>query len=112
MTPQERKIAEKVLKDVAIATLQKKIKMYEEVWVSGSQLINTFSFMTKDWVRTYGELLPRIQPTMTDESGVVHKSPYQYPLHELQRMMWNGEMKDLGRKREDAEKASNELHII
>lgn len=65
-----------------------------EKWVSGEQLTEYFAFFTPSWLRRYGETLPRTRAIVTDAQGA-HSSGWCYPLHKIQRMVQNGDIKNL-----------------
>ncbi len=67
----------------------------QEVWVSGDQLSATFSCFSKSWLKTYGQSLPRTRAIVTDANGVQHEGPWTYPLHQIQKLMQNNEVKNL-----------------
>ena len=70
------------------------MEMYEERWVSKDELCKQMSCFKKRWLEKYGHVLPREQVVITDEDGP-HRSGWSYPLHRIQRMMRNGDLKRL-----------------
>ena len=67
----------------------------KEQWVSADELGNHISFCTKDWLRLYGSTLPRTRAMVTTPDGETHQSAYTYPLHKIQRMLANNQVKSL-----------------
>lgn len=77
----------KVLTDVLEGT--------NEHWVSGEELSKQISCFTPAWLRLYGSSLPRTRAIVTKPDGTKSHSSYTYPLHKIQRMLANNEMKNL-----------------
>lgn len=67
----------------------------QEQWVSADELGKHISFCTRDWLKNYGSTLPRTRAMVTTPDGVTHQSAYTYPLHKIQRMLANNEVKFL-----------------
>jgi hypothetical protein len=65
-----------------------------ERWVSGEELTTYFAFFTKSWLRLYGQTLPRTRAIVTAD-GREHSTGWCYPLHKIQRMVRDGEIKGL-----------------
>ena len=70
-------------------------EMYEERWVSGDELTRYCAMFTKSWLKMYGHSLPRTRAVVVDEAGNEHASIWAYPLHQIQRKIASGEIKDL-----------------
>lgn len=70
-------------------------EMYNEVCVSGKELGKHISIFSEAWLKKYGHLLPRTNVVVTDPDGTEHHSSWSYPLHKIQRMMFNDELKIL-----------------
>ena len=78
--------------------LQSVYETNQEVWVSGDQLASQFSCFSKGWLKTYGHTLPRTRAVVTDSTGKEHASSWTYPLHKIQRMMMENDVKFLKTK--------------
>lgn len=65
-----------------------------EKWLSGDQLSQQFSIFTKSWLKSYGHTLPRTQAIVHAQDGE-HKTGWCYPLYKIQRMVQEGEIKQL-----------------
>lgn len=93
---------DKTLRNEVVVEVRKVLQsVYEtnhEVWVSGDQLASQFSCFSKGWLKIYGHTLPRTRAIVTDDKGKEHASSWTYPLHKIQRMMMNNEMKFLKSK--------------
>lgn len=64
----------------------------DERWLSGRELCEQFQCFTPSWLKKYGELLPRVQATVTGPDGSAHKTGWVYPRNKLQEMMHSGKM--------------------
>ena len=75
--------------------------------VTGEELTRQFGFISKDWLKRYGHLLPRTQAIVSDEAdGREHQTGWGYALHKISRMVADGSIKELrNAKMRDAEKA-------
>ena len=83
------------LKAVVRRTMEEQMEMYSEVWLTGDELCEYFSFMTPAWLKRYRQSLPHREPKVTDDHGDTHSMAWQYPRNKIQRMMANGEIEDL-----------------
>ena len=77
--------------------LRSAMELNNEVYVSGDQLSKQFSCFSKSWLKNYGQCLPRTQTIVTDPDGTEHVGAWTYPLHKIQRMIANNEIKKLKR---------------
>ena len=94
MTKQDFIKIAKLVAEFQAQSAKDEVEKLEEKWVKADELVKTFAFMSKDWMKQYGSTLPRVQACVMD-GDVEHKSAYVYPLHKIQRMMWSGEIKNL-----------------
>jgi len=89
---------DKLLEAKIIATCEravsKAMEVYEERWLTDTQMEQYVSVMTKRWLRDHGDMLPRTQIEYTDDTGH-HSSSYLYPLHKIQAMIADGRIKTL-----------------
>lgn len=67
----------------------------KEQWVTADQLSAQVSCFSKTWLKEFGKSLPRTRAIVTDENGIQHMSSWAYPLHRIQRMLLNNEVKQL-----------------
>lgn len=90
---------DKKLKESIFGVIRSAIKAVNECenekWLSGEQLTEQFACFSKNWLKTYGHLLPRTQAVVTDENGGQVRTHWCYPLHKIQHMMQDGSIKDL-----------------
>ena len=70
-------------------------EMYQEQWVTGDELCKSISFFTKEWLKRYGEGLPRERVGVQDENGVNHKTSWCYPKMRILRMIGEGSLRQI-----------------
>ena len=68
---------------------------YNEKWVRGKELCKVIGCFGAGWLKAYGSSLPRTQAIVVDRNNVEVATGWVYPLHKIQRMMMNGEIKEL-----------------
>lgn len=83
------------LRNALGAAMAEAMETSQEKWVSSAELSAHISTLSKSWLKDYGHLLPRTQVVVTDPDGTEHRSPWSYPLHKIQRMMAQNELKKL-----------------
>lgn len=70
-------------------------EMYGERWVTGAELCAVVGMITKDWLENFGWKLPRERIEVTCDDGTRRVTRWGYPLHQIQRMIHEGRMRDL-----------------
>lgn len=90
----DSKLRKMIADEVAMA-LKSVLATQEERWLSAEQLEKQFACLTPGWQRNYAKLLPRTQAVVVGADGKEHKSGWVYPLHKIQQMFLNGEIKNL-----------------
>jgi hypothetical protein len=83
------------IKVVIREAIQEAMEVYEERWLTDTQMEQYVSVMTQRWLRDHGEMLPRTPIEWTDRQGKRHATSYLYPLHKIQAMMADGRIKEL-----------------
>lgn len=90
---------DKQLKAEIVATVNRAVReameVYEERWLTDTQMSEYISVMTKRWLRDHGHMLPRTPIEYTDAQGTRHTTSYLYPLHKIQGMLADGSIKEL-----------------
>lgn len=74
------------------SALHDSMSKYEEVWLSEKELLSQFQFLTKGFIKKYGHLLPRIQMSVMEKDGSVHRTGWAYPRNRMQNMIMNGKI--------------------
>lgn len=86
-------------RDAIVAAVKKATieanEIYSEEWISGQQLCDEIGFFTKEWLKRYGQLLPRECVRVTDSEGILHRTGWSYPKKKILRMLSNGEFRNL-----------------
>lgn len=70
-------------------------EIYSEKWVTGAELCAIVEMFTKDWLENFGWKLPRERIEVTCDDGSRRVTRWGYPLHQIQRMIHEGRMRDL-----------------
>ena len=70
-------------------------EIYSEKWVTGAELCAIVGMITKDWLENFGWKLPRERIEVTCDDGTRRVTRWGYPLHQIQRMIHEGKMRDL-----------------
>lgn len=90
---------DRILRAEIVAEVKRSVaeamEVYEEQWLTGEQLTQHVQMITKDWLKKYGETLPRERIEVIDAEGELRCSHWGYPLHKIQRMIANREHKRL-----------------
>jgi hypothetical protein len=82
------------IKAVVREAIAEAMEVYEERWLTDTQMEQYVSVMTQRWLRDHGDMLPRTPICWTDKKGS-HTSSYLYPLHKIQAMIADGRIKEL-----------------
>lgn len=85
---------------IAIANVVKQAQMeanelYNERYVTANELCNQIAMFTKNWLDVYGWKLPRERITVTGEDGTSRSTRWGYPLHAIQRMIAEGQLRNI-----------------
>lgn len=67
----------------------------EEVWLSKDEFLKQFGMFSDEWLKRYGETIPRTQAIVTDADGESHATRWAYPRNKIQRMIADGSIKQL-----------------
>lgn len=84
-------------KDIALAVesaVRDTMAKMEERWLTGKQLCEHFA-IAPEWLKEYGETLPREVFIVETLDGKKHASTYKYPMHKINQMIMDGKMKKL-----------------
>lgn len=75
------------------------MEQYDEQWLTAKELMAQYQMFTPDWLKRYGELLPRTQAVVTDADGVEHRTGWTYPKNKIARMIADGSIEQLRQMR-------------
>ena len=78
-------------------TMREVLECADEIYLTPKQLSERISFLSMEWIRRNGELLPR-ECAIVMVDGKPRKTNDGYPLHKIQRMIAEGRLKDLVRE--------------
>ena len=90
----DRQLRQDIAAEVAVAVRETMAKM-EERWLTGEELCKHFGMLSKEWLKEYGDTLPRQRVTVEHMDGTTHRTRWAYPMHEINRMILDGRVKHL-----------------
>lgn len=90
----DKKLREEIVKEVAKA-VEKAMMKAGERWLTADELCKQFQMFTKDWVKTYGDVLPRKRVKVTLLDGETRGTRWAYPQHEIAMNIANGLYDDM-----------------
>ncbi len=79
----------------------------EEKWISGKELSATFSFFNANFLRYHGHLLPREHVRIAASDGSYKTTGWGYPLHKIERMVAEGQFREIEWNTQMKEKTSH-----
>lgn len=68
----DSRLKDEIVKEFASQSVRYHYEVMNEVWLTGAKLAEQIQFFSKDWLKRYGQLLPRERMVMVDEDGVEH----------------------------------------
>ena len=89
----DRQLRKDIAAEVAAAVRDTLARM-EERWLTGKQLCEHFA-IAPEWLKEYGETLPREVFVVETLDGKKHSSTYKYPMHKINQMIAEGKMRKL-----------------
>lgn len=95
MVKLDRETREAVVRAVAEAILERKERDGER-WLTAEQLCEQFSMFNARWLKQYGWKLPRERVEYVGDDGQRHVTRWGYPMREIQGMIRDGRLRDLG----------------
>ena len=78
----DRQLRQDIAAEVAVAVRETMAKM-EERWLTADELCKHFGMISKEWLKEYGDTLPRQRFVVETLDGQKHKTRWGYPLHEI-----------------------------
>ena len=70
-------------------------EIYEEKYVTGKELCRQIAMFSTNLLENFGWKLPRERIIVTDEDGETRVTRWGYPIHQIQRMIAEGRMRNL-----------------
>ena len=70
-------------------------EIYDERYVTGKELCQQIAMFSTNWLENFGWKLPRERIIVTDEDGETRVTRWGYPIHQIQRMIAEGRMRNL-----------------
>lgn len=82
-------------REAIVSAIREANEVYNEVYLTGSELSKQISMLTPKWLENYGWKLPRERIEVTDDDGTKKTTRWGYPLHQIQRMIAEGRMRNM-----------------
>lgn len=86
------------LQHLISTTIREQMEGATEQWVTGKELSKQFQCFTPNWLKHFGETLPRTQAVVKDADGIEHGSMWIYPRNKIGAMVADGRIKSLRMK--------------
>lgn len=90
----DRQMRREIAEQVAIAVRDTLAKI-EERWLTADELCKQFGMISKEWLKEYGDTLPRERIIVEKLDGAKARTRWGYPMHEINRMIMDGRVKHL-----------------
>ena len=90
----DRQLMKDIAAEVAVAVRETLVRM-EERWLTADELCQQFGMISKEWLKEYGETLPRQRFVVETLDGQKHKTRWGYPLHEINAGIADGRFQKL-----------------
>ena len=90
----DRQLRLDIAAEVAVAVRETLAKM-EERWLTADELCKHFGMISKEWLKEYGDTLPRERIIVEKLDGAKTRTRWGYPMHEINRMIMDGRVKHL-----------------
>ena len=85
----EKDLRNAIAAEVRAAVLETMARM-EERWLTADELCKHFGMISKEWLKEYGDTLPRQRFVVETLDGQKHKTRWGYPLHEINAGILSG----------------------
>jgi hypothetical protein len=90
----DRQLRRDIAAEVAVAVRDTMARM-EEKWLTADELCKQFGMISKEWLKEYGDTLPRQRFVVETLDGQKHRTRWGYPLHEINAGIAEGRFKKL-----------------
>lgn len=90
----DRKLREEIMAEVRKALQVQAISLQEQ-WLTADELCKQFQMFTKDWVQTYGDVLPRRRVKVTLLNGETRGTRWAYPRYQIAQNIASGLYDDM-----------------
>lgn len=90
----DRKLREEIMAEVRKALQIQAISLQEQ-WLTADELCKQFQMFTKDWVQTYGDVLPRRRVKVTLLNGETRGTRWAYPRYQIAQNIASGLYDDM-----------------
>lgn len=90
----DRQLRKDIAAEVAVAVRETLARM-EERWLTADELCKHFGMISKEWLKEYGDTLPRERIIVEKLNGARTRTHWGYPMHEINMMILDGRVKHL-----------------
>ena len=90
----DRQLRKDIAAEVYVAVRETLARM-EERWLTADELCQQFGMISKEWLKEYGDTLPRKRFIVETMDGQKHKTRWGYPLHEINAGIADGRFQKL-----------------
>ena len=90
----EKDLRKAIAAEVRAAVIETMARM-EERWLTADELCKHFGMLSKEWLKEYGDTLPRQRVTVEHADGTTHRTRWAYPMHAINQMILEGKVKHL-----------------
>lgn len=90
----EKELRKAIAAEVRAAVLETMAKL-EERWLTADELCKHFGMLSKEWLKEYGDTLPRQRVTVEHADGTTHRTRWAYPIHAINQMILEGKVQHL-----------------
>ena len=90
----DRQMRREISEQVAMA-VRDTLSKIEERWLTADELCKHFGMFNKEWLKEYGDTLPRERVTVEHADGTSHKTRWAYPMHVINQLIMDGKVKHL-----------------
>ena len=90
----DRQMRREIAEQVAMA-VRDTLSKIEERWLTADELCQHFGMFNKEWLKEYGDTLPRQRFVVETMDGQKHKTRWGYPLHEINAGIADGRFQKL-----------------
>ena len=90
----DKELRREIAVQVAMA-VRDTLSKIEERWLKADELCKHFGMFNKEWLKEYGDTLPRERVTVEHADGTSHKTRWAYPMHAINQLIMDGKVKHL-----------------
>ena len=90
----ERKLFDRIIQVVVKAVTEAMMRICEK-YITADELCEQFQMFTPDWIKNYGDILPRKKVTVTHLDGKTRTTRWAYAQYEIAKNIADGVYDDM-----------------